>query len=234
MLTQSKIAADIENIATSGSLPTDYRIERAQILFWIDEIRAVLIAQDIGKRKDISDTWIQPITCLNLIEVDKSECCEVTTDCKIIRTELTIPSTIETNSDNSIVRITDNLGNIISRTNVFEVNYNEYSKYSKNNTKWYFKNDYIYVLINDLEEVTIESINVYGIWESPSELRNYISCGGNTCFDANTTYPCSFKMANDITNIILKTKIYPFIQLPQDTTNDNSDRFNNTPPNNLK
>lgn len=228
-ITASHIRADIANIATSGSNPTDYRIEDNQIYFWIDEIRAMLISQDIQKRKDFTDVWIQPITCLSLIEVDNSECCEIETNCKILRTELTIPNTIETNGDNLIVRVTDNSGNIISKTSIYEVQYNDYSKYAKNKIKWYFKNNYIYVLVSKNIEVTIENINVYGIWDRPQELSNYVNCGGNSCYSNTSSYPCSMKMANDITNIVLKTKVYPFIQLPQDTTNDSRDTFNTQP-----
>jgi len=108
-LTVRKIISDIRNIATSGSNPIDFRIEDSQILFWVNETRSMLISQAVKKREDINDSWLQQITCLPLISVDKSQCCEITTDCNILRTEVALPDTVDTSSDNFIVRVeTDN------------------------------------------------------------------------------------------------------------------------------
>jgi len=225
MVTANKIISDIRNIATSGSNPIDFRIEDAQIQYWIDEIRSMLIAQSLEKKDDINDSWILPINCLDLIEVDKSECCEVTTNCKVLRTQEQIPSTIDTVHDNSIVRVEDISGNILSKTTAFESKYNNYNKYTTDKTKWYLKNNYIYIINSQF----LNKINVYGLWEIPSDLSNYVNCDGNTCYDINSFYPISLKMASDITNIVLKTKIYPFMSMPQDNTNDSSNTLDRLP-----
>ena len=102
-LTTNKIVSDIRNIASSGSNPVEFRIEDTQILFWCNEIRSMLIAQAIQRRNDISDTWLQSLTCLELEQVDKSECCEITTNCVILRTVRELPDTLETIGDNFIV-----------------------------------------------------------------------------------------------------------------------------------
>jgi len=217
-LTSNKLISDIRGLATSGSNPVDFRIEDSQILFWCNEIRSMLISQAIEKGRDLSNVWIQPITCLTLIEVDKSECCDITTNCKILRTELQIPETIELRGLNAIVEVTKPNGEVISRTNNLESKYIKYSKYTDKKPRWFLRNKYIYII----NEVYLESININGIFEDPSELSLYTSCDGNTCFSVDSAYPASLKMANDITNIVFKTKVYPFIQMPQDNTNDAS------------
>lgn len=233
-VTLNKILSDGMNMATSGSNPIDYRIEDSQFEYWIHQTRATLAAQDIKKRKDISDVLIQYISCLNLIEVDKSECCEIETNCKILRTELQIPSTIEVNASNMIIRVTKPNGDIISKINEFQSKYDKYNKYANNKTKYYHKNRYIYIF-NSSQEELIEKITVAGIFDDPTEVAQYNSCNGSTCYDIyRDDYPCSMEMASNIINIILKTKVYPYIQLPRDTTNDNSDNFNTQVPNNLK
>jgi len=223
-LTENTIVADIRNSATSGSNPTDFRIEDSQIRFWVNQTRAMLIAQSIQKRKDISDSWLQNLTCLQLDEVDKSECCEIETNCKILRTVRKIPDTIETSADNFIVRVEAPNGDIISKTTPFESKYGVYSKYTKNKPKWYLKNNYIYIINNEY----LDTINVWAIFEDPSKLTAFTSCSGSTCYSPNSPYPCSFQMASDITNIVLKTKVYPFIQMPRDTTNNANDNFDQT------
>lgn len=217
----NEIIADIRNIATSGSNPIEFKIEEKQINFWINEIRSMLISQALQRSQDISDVWVQPITCLALEQVDESECCNVTTGCYVLRTVLELPETIETFSDNMIIRVTRPDGSIIPKTNVFENMYGKYNKFTSNKASWYIKNKKIIVT----DEQLLEKINVWGIWENPLDLLNFVSCDGSTCFTYDTSYPCSLKMASDITNIVLKTKVFPFLQLPADNTNDAS----NTP-----
>lgn len=222
-MTANHIISDIKNIATSGSNPIDFRISDRQIAFWIDEFRATLISQALDKRQDVSDIWIQPISCLSLVSVDKSECCEVTTDCEVLRTELQLPNTIESKGDNTILRVVAPNGDLISKTTVYAVPYSGNSKYVKNKNKWYLKNGYIYI-INE-EPVLLDYITVYGIWDTPSDLTSFTACDGGTCYSYTDNYPCSKRMAETITDMVLKKKVYPFIQLPQDTTNNS----NNSP-----
>ncbi len=212
----NRIISDIRNIASSGSNPIEFKIEDKQIEFWCNEIRAMLISQAISKKQDISDTWVQIISCLDLEQVDSSECCEVTTDCYIIRTVQEISTTIETWMDNTILKVTLPTGEIITKSNPYKAQYSSYSKYTANKPTWFIKNNRIYITVEQLWE----KINVWGIFENPSELSTFVSCGGDSCFTYESEYPCSLKMANDITNIVLKTKVYPYLQLPADNTND--------------
>lgn len=228
-MTEQHLISDIRNEATSGSNPDDFRIEDSQISYWVDQCRATLIAQSLQKRPDINDTWLQTISCLSLIQVDKSECCEIQTGCMILRTELQLPETVDNNSDNLIIRVEDSMGNIISKSNNFESKYNTYMKYTSNKPKWFLKNNYIYIINSDF----LSNINITGIWDRPSDLTAFTSCDGSTCHSTDSEYPCSMKMASMITDIVLKTKVYPYIQLPRDTTNDNSNNFVNPNTKNL-
>jgi hypothetical protein len=63
-LTTAKLVSDIRNIASSGSNPVEFKIEDSQILFWCNEVRSTLISQAIQKKQDLTDLWIQSITCL--------------------------------------------------------------------------------------------------------------------------------------------------------------------------
>lgn len=210
------LVSDIRNIATSGANPINFNIEDKQIIYWINQTRSMLINQSIQKRKDISDVWLQNITCLELTEVDKSECCEIETNCKVLRTVRKIPDTIETNGDNMIIRVELPNGELISKTNSFESKYLAYEKYSKHNKRWYLKNNYIYII----NAPYIDKINMVGIFESPEELISFVSCNGSTCFSYNNEYPCSQKMAEEITDIVIKKKVLTFLNFPRDISND--------------
>lgn len=225
--TYNTIRSDIRNMATSGSNPIDFRIPDSQIEFWIDQVRSKLISQSIQNRKDITTVWVQILPCLALQHVDISECCDLPSGCKVLRTTLQVPRTVETSADNSILKVTDSNGKIIPRTSENGAKYDEFNKYTSTQPKWYEKNMYIYVINTD----TLTSINVHGIFESPMDLADYESCTGDTCFDENDEYPCSLKMASDITDIVYKTKVLPFMNLPQDNSNDSAN-ITTTPPTN--
>lgn len=215
-LTTSKIVSDIRNIASSGSNPVEFKIEDSQILFWCNEVRSMLISQAIQKKQDLSDVWIQSIGCLELEQADVSECCNITTGCYLLKSIKKIPVTIETYLDNNINRVTLPDGSIIAKSNAFEANYNKFNKYTGTTSNWYLKNNYLYITNNQL----LETVSVYAIFEDPSDLSSFNDCSNNSCFGWDSTYPCSLKMANDITNIVVKTKVFPFLQLPADNKND--------------
>jgi len=214
MPTLNQLISDQRNIADSGENNYSFRIPDIQIAYWNHQIRSKLISQDISKRKDITDSWVQVITCVAIVQVDASECCTITTNCYNLRTELKIPKTIETYGDNLILRVTTPNGNIIAKSNPFKANYNKYNKYTSDKPTWYIKNGYIYITSFDL----LETINIYGIFDNPEELSIFTQCGN--CFSWEDEYPVSMKMASDITDIVVKTKILPFLQFPQDTSND--------------
>ncbi len=227
MITLNQITSDIRNMAASGELAYAFRIEDEQIYFWVHEIRAMLISQAIQKRQNITDTWVQSISCLELQQVDESECCLVDTGCMVLRSVLPLPHTIETTADNSIIRVMTSTGQIISKSNPFEAKYNKYNRYTADKTQWFLKNGYLYILNSQL----MKYVTVYGLFEDPSELASYTSCTGVPCFSIDDSYPVSNKMANDITNYIIKTKVVPFLKFPQDLSNDGAKNESQLPGN---
>ncbi len=219
MITLSQITSDIENLATSGDLSYVFRIEHEQVYYWINEVRAMLISQAIQKKESLSDVWIQSISCVEMIQVEESECCLVNTGCYVLRSVNKLPITIETVGDNTIVRVVSASGDIISKSNPFETMYSSANKYTSKKARWFLKNGYLYIL----NEQLIERVTVYGIFEDPTELSNWVDCSSSSCFDVYTSpYPVGAKMANEITNYIIKVKVIPFLKFKQDNSNDGS------------
>lgn len=216
MITLRHIVADIVNLATSGELAYSFRIEDTQIAYWVHQTRSKLISQALSKRDDISDIWIQMIGCVELEQVSLSDCCETSTNCYILRSVNKLPVTIETYIDNSIIRVTTASGEIISKSDSFNAKYQKYSKYTANKPVWYLKNGYLYI-----EGVTdINTVTVFGLFENPEELASWVNCEDQECFTWDSSYPCSMRMASDITDIVFKTKILPFYSTNPDTDND--------------
>lgn len=216
MITLNHLVYDIMGIATSGSLPNEFKITTEQIEFWIEEVRAILISQSLSKKDDINDSWIQYIGCVELEQVDKSECCSVPTNCYILKSIKDIPSTIDTWKDNNIISITTIDGTMIPKSNPFKSKYQQYNKYTNNNRSWYLKNDKLYV-INDQ---VLKYVNIAGLFEHPSDLSNFVNCANESCFTSDSDYPVSASIASQITDYVIKTKVLPYMQFPSDNIND--------------
>ncbi len=218
IITANHLVHDILNIASSNSNSDDFKASPEQVLYWVEEIRAMLIGQSLAKKDDINDSWIQYINCLPLIQVDKSECCEVQTGCLVLRTQNPIPSTIDTYKDNWLVSVTTPYNELISKSNVFKNRYQRYNKSASEKPSWYIKNDFLYISNNTF----LEYVNIAGLFDSPSELGNFSNCSGDQCWSMDSSYPVSNTLASQITDIILKTKINPLLSYPSDISNNSS------------
>jgi hypothetical protein len=216
MITLKEITDDIRAIASSGSNPDNFKIPDEQIFYWINQTRAMLINQSLLKKDDLNDTWLQQINCMALEPADESECCLAPSGCYVLKTVRKIPSTIDTWKPNWIVSVTTAFGDQIPKSNQFSNRYQKYNKYTGNKKYYYLKNDYIYVVNN--EDLSI--INVQALFEDPMELANFPTCEGGVCFSTDSPYPASANMSSQITDIIIKTKVMPFMQFPSDNIND--------------
>jgi len=223
----AQLTFDILNIASSGKENYSLRIEQEQVEYWVHQARSKFIAEAIQRRDNITDVWLQSISCMELTQVDASECCHVSLNCFVLRTVDKVPPTIEYHLDNGIIKVVTPDGTIIPKSNAFASNYGAYNKYTGNKRDWYLQNGYLYISVEQL----LTYVTVYGIFENPADLSNYVSCSGDTCFSVDDPYPVSLRMANDITNYIIKTKVVPFMKFKQDDTNDGSNQEAQLPGN---
>lgn len=221
IISQQVITDDIRGIASSGSNPNEFRIPDEQIYWWIDEIRAVLISQSLAKKDDLNDTWLQTISCMEMEQADEAECCLAETGCYVLKTVKKIPATIDTWKANWIVSVTTAAGEPISKSNRFANKYQKYSKYTGSTRYYYLKNDYLYIVNDQL----LESINVTALFQSPSDLANYVTCEDEACFTPESPYPISANMSSQLVDIIIKTKVIPYMQFPGDYENDASSQI---------
>lgn len=216
VITRSHLIYDINEIASSGGNPNEFKITLEEIGYWVDQTRAQLIGQSLNKRDDVNDSWVQYINCLELEQVDASECCDVDSGCFVLRSVKEIPSTIDTWRDNWIISVTSIDGTSIPKSNPIKQRYQKFNKYTGNKKSWYIKNNRLYVINDQI----LQFVNLAGIFESPTELENFVTCTNQQCYTDDSPYPISFNMASQITDIIIKTKVQPFMTFPEDNRND--------------
>jgi len=219
-ITAQHLISDIREIASSGGNPNDFKITDEQILYWVEQTRSQLISQSLAKRDDINDSWIQYIPCVELVLADASECCSAPLGCQVLKSSKKIPSTIDTWKDNWIVSVRTMDGGIVPKSNPFKSRYQNYNRFSGKMKSWYVKNDYLYI-IND---VFLELVEVAGLFETPSDLKRFADCSGNVCFSTDSPYPISLTLATQVTDIIIKTKVAPFMQFDNSGSNEINDQ----------
>ncbi len=216
--TLNSIIYDINEIASSGGNPNEFKIPLEQIKYWVHQTRAMMISQALDKRYEIQDNWIQLIGCVELEQTDISDCCVVPSGCFGLRSVRQLPTTIETDENNLVLSVTTIDDTPLSETNVFRSRYSNYNKYTKNRASWFMRNNYLYVINNDL----LSLVNVYGIYDDPSELGAFKNCADDSCWSADSPYPVNLKMASAITDYIIKTKVAPFMTFDMNNANDSN------------
>lgn len=219
-ITANHLIADIRNIASSGGNPNEFTVSDRQILYWVEQIRSQLISQSLSKRDDINDSWVQFIHCLELEQVDDTDCCLVDSDCYLLKSTMQIPSTIDSWKDNLIISVTTADGTSIPKSNYIKQRYQKYNKYTGKQFGWYLKDDYLYVINSQ----HINYISISGIFEFPSELGQFVSCDNQSCWTYDSNYPISMTLATQVTDIVIKTKVNPFMSFPNDSSNDADSR----------
>lgn len=204
-MTIKQIVYDILMTVRGGTLSDDDYLKVPQLQFNVDNVRAMLISQQLAKRLFIPEQIKQTLSCVDVSLVDKSECpCEVT-GCSIFRTDLKIPKTIETHGRNII-----QVGSIMIGTKPYhhiDINRTAYidsAKFGKDYIKWFSHNDYIYIITKNFTD----KISIVGVFETPAEANKFSHCNGQPCYDENTSrYPVSGKMIEDIKNTIFNTSL---------------------------
>jgi hypothetical protein len=216
-MTLKEIVFDIRNAARAGGIVDDERISERQVAFWVNHYRALLIRRDLDKGKTISDNISQDLGCLSLIVADKAECCDLTSDCEILRTEVTLPTPIELSRMDAITYV----GNI-DRTKGYELtspvmsHWDKYSRYTSKVAKAYYLNGYIYIT----NETFLKWINVQGIFQDPTEAGRFNTCDGEPCYTASSDYPVSSYMVPTIKQMIFQQELKLSLNTTPDVTNN--------------
>lgn len=221
-ITLNHLLYQIIEFASSGSLPNDFDITPELATQWVDEVRAVVIGQSLNKKDMINDSVIQYF-CVDLEQKDSSECCGETTGCYLLRSKQRLPSTIDTYLDNWLVSVTTIGGEVITKSNPVRQRWSQYNKYTKTQRCWWIKDDYLFIKNDQF----LDKVSASGILEHPLDVCRF-TCDDEPCMNADSDYPVSLTIANQIVDIIIKTKIQPYLAFPQDNSHDNSNiRKNN-------
>lgn len=220
MATARELIYNIKNILRGGVQSDTELVSDRQVLFWINNTRSTLIRQDINKRRSISDN-IRQSFCMDVSEVDASVCCGITVDCKVVRTDLQLPSFLESDHKDLLTKVgpVNILGPSFTLIPFNRAAWVGNNKYSKNGKYAFLRDGYIYLLGEDVDLIT--KISVEGVFEDPTVLADFIDCStGSSCFSLDSEYPLSNWMIEPLTQMILASNGKVIVQSPTDVSGD--------------
>lgn len=202
------------------SLTSDSNLTPAHIKNDIIAERADLIKSILDKGTIIDDVLVQDLGCIKLELADAADCCDVSTGCTVVRTNVEIPQEIKFTRVGPVNKTTKRFNMIPYE----RVDYVGNGRFTQNDIYAFHLNDRIYLKSNDPSIALLEYINIRGIFENPTLVSAFNNCNGNTiCYSDDKDFPMSKWMEKHIRERLL-TSYLKSEQLPKDLNNDSKDQ----------
>lgn len=222
MVTINELTFDLLGVLRAGgaNITDDEGVTLRQIAFWVKNTRSLLIRQQLSKRQSISDNITQTIKCLDMSPTDASTCCDVSSNCFMIKSNLRIPTPIESNQKDLIERVMPQI--VGARSYPFipyaRAAYWGNSPFNKNQPASFLYNGYLYIMNSDF----IDKVTIQGVFEDPEELANFSNCEGDPCYTQDDRYPISNHMIETMKKMIVDSNFRIILQASVDTHNNAS------------
>lgn len=213
-ITRRKIIYSLLDTVRGGLQGDDEAISEDLVGFWVDNVRAKLIKENLDKGRTLSQNAVQSLGCVEVSQVDASVCCDLKTDCTVLRTDTQIPAPIEISSRDLVTRIGpvgigDRPYNIIEFERVPWVDTDKF-------VYAFLRDRHVYIIGPDIMD--IEKINIQGVFANPVDVGSYQTCAGDPCYTDDTTYPISEYMVPTLEAIILQNYFKIAAVSPNDQT----------------
>jgi aspartate carbamoyltransferase regulatory subunit len=205
----------------------DDAISKRQIKDVVNIHRAMLLRRELNKNRTIHPSVVQDLGCVPMEEVDSAECCEINSDCTIVRTKQRIPNPIELYNKEGFTRVgpVDKKGKPFSLVPYNRAIFATYSRFTGHNKIFaYYLNDRIYLVSNNPYVNAITHINIRGVFEDPEEASNFITCDNVPCWTDDSEYPMMDWMRPMLEEMAIKSLLPVAIQIPTDGTNDGASK----------
>ena len=194
-MTLNEIAHNILNLYRGGRPSQSEHITLDQIKFNIKHYRAMLIRRDYARNGIVTRHLEQDLGCLELKEVNASKCCNLPVSCSVARTINKVPRTVRFNMKEALTYVGDVTGvKTIPLLDNHMIEYLPYDKYTSGSPKAYMIQDYLYIY----NAKGVKFINVRGVFEDPSDLKNF-DCENGKCYSEDQAFPIPADMVQAIT-----------------------------------
>ena len=217
--TLNTITTDLLNIIRNFDVSRSETISKRQLEMWVHQHRAILIKQDIDKDKLPNPDYIQSIPALKLEIVDESGSLDLSSESYLLRTELTIPKTIDFNFKSGFTYIGTVDGDEIQFIHEARSKWQQYKKYTKNDNLAFLRDNRLYLIYPK----AIEQITIKGIFEVPTEVMNIINSHATPTEGGwDDAYPIPINMLPTLKEMILKKELGIGVSALSDNKNDSA------------
>ncbi len=229
MASYSEIAFDVLELLKNSNISDDTDISLEHILFHVNNQRALMLRNEYNKPgRKIDQHITQDFGCLELEEVPSIDCCEISSDCYQLRTKKKIPQLLELHSGSALTRVgpANRLKAPYHIISLEQAPFTTANKFTGNEIKALLLNDYIYVIIPDVNQQGLQFINARGVVSDPTSLESF-KCDdtGLPCFSYDDEYPINAWMLPYIKEQILR-QFGASLNIPKDTDNNSKDNVN--------
>ena len=221
MATLSEISYDLLTIVRP-KLSDDSSIDIRQIKYWVNTTRAMLVRQEMNKKRTIDADLIQTL-CAKLEEVSASDCCTDIGCDKILRTVLEVPDTIELYNKEAILRVAgiNKLKKPFSYVDYLRIPFVGNGKFNKDNIFAFLHDKHMYVYSPGNQEYRfLDSISIRGVFEDPETAGLFNECEDQACYTDESPYPMKAWMIPALKELILKSNL--MIQAQAEQVGDES------------
>jgi hypothetical protein len=209
-LSLNTLAYDAFELAR-GVISDDDTIDYRQIKFWITTQRALWLRNEFNKNRTIDEGFIQDLGCIEMEDVDASQCCNITTGCTVKRSVLVIPQTIERYNEPTITSIgpvnpMEKRWRLVPYSNVPFVGKGRFNR--KMVYPFIFNKHIHLVFASDNQDAKlIKYISARGVFEDPTAVRNFATCSGTTCYTDDDRYPINAWLWDYMKSQIIKSNL---------------------------
>jgi len=178
--------------------------------------------------KTIPSMYYQTLSCVEVIDVDQSECCDIKTGCYIKRTKEKIPRILSL-SDGELI---DKVGPAVTVSIPFTIipyrraEFWSSSRYNKNKIAAFLNNGYMYFIAKDnIQFKMLERVSIRAVFVNPMEVASFTNCDGTPCFTPDDPFPLEGNMWEYIKTDILQNDLRIKLSIPRDAEADNADNI---------
>ena len=211
MVTIDRITQDLLNIIRGSNISQSEPISKRQLIDWVNYYRALLMRRDQEKNKIVSPDYIQELNGVKLTSERESGSHNIKSPEFLLRTERTIPSTVNFNDGQGFTFIGTLEGDAIQKISQPRSRWQKYTKYANHEPIAYSKNNYIYID----GDTNMTYLSVRGVFEDPLEVMEF-----NGIDPLTTKYPVPYNIVEAIKGEILRKELNIQASAPTDNVND--------------
>lgn len=176
------------------NITDDTALSQRQVADWIRNNRVSFVQQSVMKGMYPTDDFKQSLGCVELEQVDWSECCDTDIGCTILRSKQQIPTPVFDGYSALLTRVaTVGVGKRnITITSQERAISSGYGRFNKQFLFAFLKNNYLYVISQESPyQAVLKYITVEGVFDTPEQAARFNYCDGTPCYTENSRYPIS-------------------------------------------